>query len=201
MKILFRYLLLFVITNASLIFLTSCVQKRNLALSEQTPSESILLPSLEENLFEAEKLAHKWNSDAYIREINIDIIKTDDGIEFEYFFSFRKLNDGNKILLVVCKDNSCSSDETISSISIPDCLPLTLKDFSMSAQDAFQIGLEHGGVDYIHRELSINQLTLSSHCFELKPTWEVSFFDIVSQEGIDITIDAQTGEIIDDDTK
>lgn len=81
--------------------------------------------------------------------------------------------------------------------SHPECLPLELDSFRVSGQKAFNVAVRNGGDKFLRQDDPFVQLTLISHCDYSRPVWRVHFSNYQSLESLTITIDGQTGDVID----
>jgi hypothetical protein len=114
-------------------------------------------------------------------------------------YVFRSASHEGETLAVICH-NACGTEEFETTISLPQCTPFSIDDFIIDSEQALEIGLENGGTNYIGSSSSIIKLTLGRGfpgCNSSAVTWEVNFRNVATFNGINISLDAITGEVLE----
>jgi hypothetical protein len=158
------------------------------------------VPSIYDQWQSVQEEVQEWDSAAYLWDININIKNHGQSSLDQYpitTYTFRRKNDKYNWLLVRCNTRYCSGREKTMSRATSQCPPLQMNDIKVHSQEAFYIGLENGGLDYIFEENSGASAKLFNQCDSQKTIWSVYFSDLAVLESMTILIDAKTGEIIE----
>ncbi len=150
--------------------------------------------------------AQEWQPDAYVRSVDVDVplptrsSPTSRGYPGVNFY-FQSPSEDSVTFAVRCTADECSSFEVEQSpgYSLTPCLPITMDDFTLDSQDAIEIGLQHGGEEYIHRQTTnvvLKLIRVHPPCTG-SVEWYVSFLEVAVLEDVNIFIDAATGEVIE----
>lgn len=151
-------------------------------------------------------MAQGWKADAYVREVAVDVpLPTRSSPDPQGYpganFYFQSPSEDDVTFVVRCASDECSSFEIEQNpgYSLAPCLPITMDDFTLDSQDAIEIGLQHGGEEYINRQTTsvvLKLLRVSPPCTGTVE-WYISFIEVAASEGADVFIDAATGEVIE----
>ncbi|OQY27321.1 MAG: hypothetical protein B6I38_10220 [Anaerolineaceae bacterium 4572_5.1] len=164
--------------------------------TSQTPNISVL--SVKFHWPQALELAQKWHSDAYLIDVTVDVLLPHvPSSRAEVGFVFRSPSDEKATLGVICH-NACYTEKFNSSLSLPQCTPFSIDDIALDSKDALEIGLADGRDTYVDVQNASLQLKLERNyprCDGSMITWNIRFSNIVTFEGIDIVIDALTGDV------
>ncbi len=174
---------------------------REKAMMTTTPPSQISVSSVKTFWPQAMAIAQEWRSDAFVLEAEV-------GIRFlksptkgsSANFTFQSPSEDYKVFVVSCSTEKCNSFEVEHEKGYPvhHCKPFFPEDFKLDSQEALDIALQNGGADYINLQSVIADLSLSRGFPLCTDTviWIASFMDLANF-GINIGIDANTGEVIE----
>ncbi len=157
---------------------------------------------LDEYWSAASEAALEWRSDAYIREVGIDVELPNSPASVSAINYFIESSSEDMVTLeVICTDGGCRAIETERNPGYPlaHCRAIELDDPEISSQEALAIALANGGRQYVYGKTSMALLSLSHTsgnriCSE-RLTWTAGFGDLTAP-GIRVRMDAETGEIL-----
>ena len=183
---------------AHILVMAGCTRIENTALAP-THSSDLSVPSVKDLWSQALSMAGEWHSDAYVTGVSVYISSWGSS---ETSFSFQSPSDADATFDVTCDTAGCSSSVLQMKPAYPpmmECIPVALDDFALDSRDAFNIGLQQGGEEYMQASALYILLMLSRPVPYCKGpmTWSVSFIDLTTAEGIQVRIDAATGEVIE----
>lgn len=147
-------------------------------------------------------IAKKWDADAYLYDVAVDVQtpNTDYSID-ESRFGFRSPAAEKSILSVEChRGRGCLSKEYHTTITLPQCIPFNVEEKFLDSEQALNIALNNGGVEYVNKQNFSLMMTLRRdypRCEGSLITWEIDFSNIFTLENIAIVIDATTGEVLE----
>jgi hypothetical protein len=174
----------------------------------QTPTSTPLrhLPALSARTFwpQASALAQEWRPDAYVRDITVEVdvrLRNSSPDRRVIYFSVQSPNEDYVQLAVACDAKGCDSFEVEQKPEYPlmQCIPFALDDFTLDSGDALEIGLQRGGEKYMQLQIVsvILKLNRASPGCTGSLEWTASFADLTAIEGLDVIIDAVTGEVVE----
>jgi hypothetical protein len=147
------------------------------------------------------ELAQKWHTDAYLLEVSVDVeLPHVAWSKNEVSFGFQSPSNTEMVLEVYCSKNFCYSEELTTTISLPQCIPLEINDSLLEGQEALELGLAAGGVEYIYSKNAHIDLHLERNyprCDGSSITWGVQFGNMTTFERVNFVFDAVTGELLE----
>jgi hypothetical protein len=150
-------------------------------------------------------MAQEWRSDAYVRLVRVDVPTPNGEVpereDPRVGFVFQSPSEDHVTLVVTCGVKGCSSFEEARKLGYPvrQCIPIAFDDFTLDSADVLDISLQQGGQDYVSLPSASIFLKLSRSspsCTE-SVVWRAAFIDVANRTGLDVIVDAVTGEIIE----
>jgi hypothetical protein len=184
---------LYLATSCSAIF-----RNEDPEVTPLVPQISVL--SVNQRWHTALEIAQKWQSDAYLIDVLVDVKSPNSDLSREKVnFGFQSLNNKSLALIVSCSE-SCYSEEVKSTIEIPQCLPLEIDKSILEGKDVLELGLQNGGTNYAFNQNASIQLRLERNyprCEGSTITWTVTFGNNVTFDRIGFVFDARSGELLE----
>jgi hypothetical protein len=166
----------------------------------QSKSPHLNALSIREHWPQAQELAQMWHTDAYLHYISVDVeLPQVASSKNESSFAFQSPSNEKMGLVVYCS-KSCYSHEVTSTISLPQCPPLEINDSLLESEEALNLGLTNGGIDYVNNKNASVTLKLERNyprCDGSTVTWMVTFGNIVTFERVRFIFDAVSGELLE----
>lgn len=146
------------------------------------------------------ELAQKWQSDAYLIDVDVDVKlpQAEFGSDYVHFV-FQSPSNEQLSLLVSCSRN-CYFEELSTTIALPQCIPFEINESILEGEDALELGLINGGVNHINSRNASIQLRLERNyprCNGSTITWSVTFGNYDTFERITYNFDAVSGELLE----
>ncbi|MBU0491426.1 MAG: hypothetical protein KKA73_02690 [Chloroflexi bacterium] len=148
----------------------------------------------------------KWRSDAYLINIEAAVHYAEDPSPLYIFFDFDALNDPAIWLSVKCwkGENGFEARSETGQYTDPvlDRMPIHREDWILDSQEALDIAQNNGGNEFMYRRLDTKHFpsyflklerNLPPHLGDV--IWRATYSDFDAKEGLDILIDANTGEV------
>ena len=149
--------------------------------------------------------AQNWKSDAHLKHISVTFVVKESSRHVLLFYDFESPSDDRHSLQVTFQEGSTEPEvETIDhSIPIQVYNPISREAWSLDSVDILSIAQKNGGDKFLMRyepESTLTSLELE-HQAPLVPgsrlVWRASYLDMMTRDTLDITINPDTGEIIE----
>ena len=155
---------------------------------------------------EAIRQAENWQEQAYLTHVSIDIPlpNAKRGVSAAVGFHFLTSDSDILKLTVSCSGVNCSKRETEHDPDFPlqHSKKIGKNEFTLTSQEAFEIGVKEGGVEYIYNDNVVSSLVLMRdfNDYSGPVIWVVKFLQFRTgdfPEKFRVEIDANTGEVME----
>jgi len=182
-------------------FLSAC----SLGIKSTPTYEPLRVYSAKSVVTKTLAIAHQWQSDAYLFEIHVPVLREGETHPFPIDFTFQSRSDDHHRLIVLCSWNKrCWADSiTDAPGGVFHILPIEPGDFIIDSTEAAQIGQRNGGEAFVRRKHSSVFMFVNltrqgpKGLVEQGPIlWRATFSDPVARDHLHVYIDAKTGEVV-----
>jgi hypothetical protein len=186
----------------AIIVVGGCVNRGQNSISLSASSPRLAVLSARTFWPQALALAQEWRPDVYVRSVDVDVpLRNSSSDHRTMWFSFQSPGEDFVTLVVACDAKGCGSFEVEQKPQYPlrQCTPFALDDFALDSKDALDIGLQNGGESYMQLQTVsvLLMLNRTSPGCNGPVVWRASFANLAAVEGLDVVIDAVTGEVVE----
>lgn len=167
--------------------------------------DKLQIPFVAESINGAVDLAQDWQDDAFLHSVNVIPGWIDRPQPAILRFDFRSQNYANERLAVVFttgldRENSVRTDFTDITTASKDFREITSNDWSLDADEAFQIAQQYGGEDYLRDSGLGAQVELfleyQKGVTDGPVVWRVTYLRPDGGGNLQIILHAITGEVL-----
>jgi hypothetical protein len=188
----------------AIIVVGGCVNRGQNSTSLSASSPRLAVLSARTFWPQALALAQEWRPDVYVRVVRVRVDAPSRNSSSEHpvvRFSFQSPSEDYVTFVVACDAKGCGSFEVEQKPQYPlrQCTPFALDDFALDSKDALDIGLQNGGESYMQLQTVsvLLMLNRTSPGCNGPVVWRASFANLAAVEGLDVVIDAVTGEVVE----